>query len=200
MSTATLYESTANLGVIPPAERIESDDALYEIVHGQRVEVPSMSLTASRIATRLGVSLSRFAEEHKLGEVIIEGLFHLPLSDDLSKSRRPDVAYISFARIAAGSPSDVESDAGELVPDLAIEVTSPSDPAEAQRAKVLEYFQAGVQRVWVVYPKLRLVDVFDSATNVRVFGPDDTIVGDPLLPGFRLPLAQLFAPFGAART
>jgi Uma2 family endonuclease len=198
MNTANLYESTADLGLIPPAEQIESDDALYEIVHGQRVEVPLMSLTASRIATRLGVSLSRFAEEHKLGEVIIEGLFHLPLSDDLSKSRRPDVAYISFARIPTEPPLDVESDAGELVPDLAIEVTSPSDPAEAQRAKVLEYFRAGVQRVLVVYPKLRVVDVFESATNVRVFGPDDTLVGDPLLPGFRLPLAQLFAPFGAA--
>jgi Uma2 family endonuclease len=198
MSTATLYESTADLGLIRPAERIESDDALYEVVHGQRVAGPSMSLTASRIATRLGVSLSRFAEEHKFGEVIIEGLFHLPLSDDLSKSRRPDVAYISFARIPAEPPLDVESDAGELVPDLAIEVTSPSDPAEAQRAKVLEYFRAGVQRVWVVYPKLRVVDVFESATSVRVFGPDDTLDGDPLLPGFRLPLAQLFAPFGAA--
>jgi Uma2 family endonuclease len=199
MSTATLDESTVDPGVISPPELIESDDALFEIVQGRRVEVPSMSLTASLIATRLGVSLSRFLDECKLGEVIIEGLFHLPISDDLSKSRRPDVAYISFAKIFAEPRLNLESDAGELVPDLAIEVTSPTDPAEAQRTKVPEYFRAGVQRVWVVYPKLHVVDVFETATSVRIFGPDDTLVGDPLLPGFRLPLAQLFAPIGATQ-
>jgi hypothetical protein len=63
MSTATLVESTVDPGVIPPPELIESDDALFEIVQGRRVEVPSMSLTASLIATRLGVSLSRFLDE-----------------------------------------------------------------------------------------------------------------------------------------
>ena len=88
----------------------------------------------------------------------------------------------------------MDDDAGDVVPDLAIEVTSPTDRAEAQRGKVLEYFQAGVRCVWVVYPKLRLIDVYESPTSSRVFGPDDTLIGDPVLPGFALPLGELFRP------
>jgi Uma2 family endonuclease len=82
-----------------------------------------------------------------------------------------------------------------MVPELAIEVISPTDRAENQRGKVLEYFQAGVRCVWVVYPELQIVDVHESPTSVRVFGPDDTLVGDPILPGFQLRITDLFNPF-----
>jgi len=47
----------------------------------------------------------------------------------------------------------------------------------------------------VVYPNLGLVDVYETPTTLRVFGPDDTLAGDPVLPGFQLPLADLFTPF-----
>ena len=78
---------------------------------------------------------------------------------------------------------------------MAVEVTSPSDRAEAQRGKVLEYFRAGVRSVWVIYPNLGVVDVYETPNTLRVFGPDDILTDDRVLPGFQLPLADLFAPF-----
>jgi hypothetical protein len=46
-----------------------------------------------------------------------------------------------------------------------------------------------------VYPNLRLIDVYETPTTIRVFGPDGTLAGDPVLPGFELSFADLFAPF-----
>jgi len=56
-----------------------------------------------------------------------------------------------------------------VVPDLAIDVTSPTDRAEAQRWKVLEYFRPGVRCICVVYPILRLADVYPSGALTAAF-------------------------------
>ena len=77
-------------------------------------------------------------------------------------------------------------------PRLAIEVVSPTNLAEDLLAKVDEYFQAGVRQVWVVYPAAARVHVHESPTQIRVLGRGDELDGGPLLPGFRLPLAELF--------
>src|SRR5207244_2037726 len=103
-----------------------------------------------------------------------------------------DVAFVSDERWprARRVPDDA---AWDVVPDLAIEVVSPSNIANEVVAKVGEYFRAGVQRVWVVYPKQPLVYVYESPTAaIRVLRVGDELDGAPLLPGFRLPLATLF--------
>jgi len=173
---------------------METDDALYEFVHGQRVEMPPMSVGAVMIASRIGSAINAFAKSNRLGEAFTELLIRLPLAEDGSRERRPDVSFFCYPHLPVNSPQDPDARAWDVIPDLAVEVTSPSDRAEAQREKVLEYFAAGVRSVWVVYPNLRLVDVYDTPATVTVYGPDDTLAGDPVLPGFQLPLADLFAP------
>ncbi len=58
--------------------------------------------------------------------------------------------------------------------------------------KVEEYFRAGVERVWVVFPGAKKVYVYESPTSVRILTAADTLDGGPVLPGFQLPLANLF--------
>jgi Uma2 family endonuclease len=106
-----------------------------------------------------------------------------------------NVSFFCYPRSTVTSPEDPDANAWDVIPDMAVEVTSPSDLAEVQRRKVLEYFRVGVRLVWVVYPNLRVVDVYETPTSVRVFGPDDALTADPILPGFQLSLADLFAPF-----
>ena len=55
-----------------------------------------------------------------------------------------------------------------------------------------EYFQAGVRRVWVVYPTERLVYAYASPTGLRVLGAAESLDGEDVLPGLRLPVADLF--------
>ncbi len=184
MSTVTTAEPTLTL---PPPQN--GDDVLYEIVNGQYLELPPMSTFAVRIATLLGKALEVFAQAHQLGRVVIEALFALDASGKLK--RRPDVAFVSYQRWAKGRPLP-HTDPWPVVPDLAVEVVSPNDQAEDLRIKVKEYFQAGVQQVWVIYPKLALVDVYQSVGAMCSRGRGEELEGEPVLPELRLPVASLF--------
>jgi Uma2 family endonuclease len=197
MSMSTAIVTKAELAATP-AEPLpmETDEALYEFVNGKRVAMPPMSLRASTVAGRLHVLLNSFATPARLGEAFIETLIEVPVPADEERNRRPDVCFVSVAKLTAAIPEDPDGNAWQVVPDLAIEVTSPTDRAEAQREKVQEYLRLGVLYVWVVYPKHRLIDVYDSSGAVRTFGPGGVLPGAPVLPGLQISLDELFRPIG----
>ena len=85
-------------------------------------------------------------------------------------------------------------DAWDVVPDLAVEVVSPSDIAQNLLGKVKEYFQAGVRLVWVVYPIQRCIHVYEAWNRIRVVTETDELDGGEVLPGFRRSLDRLFGP------
>jgi Uma2 family endonuclease len=192
----TLYEIVNGVKVYPRDEEADDrtvdgvrDDALYEVVGGVRVELPPMASRASHIKSDLGIYLGNHAKTARLGRVEVEGLFLIPRTD--GTSRRPDVAFISYERWAR-EKAIPEGAAWPLIPDLAVEVVSPNDPAEAALAKIREYFDAGVRQVWAVYPELRVVHVFESFTTIRVVTGEGVLEGGEVVPGFRLPMATLF--------
>lgn len=180
MSSATLPEPTA----APPA------DSLYEVVDGEFVETPAMSAEAHWIAARLCFQLTRFVEEHTLGNVLPETLFVLDVDERLK--RRPDVAFVSAERWPLDRRPPREGD-WPVVPDLAIEVVSPNDVMTDVLAKVGEYFERGVRQVWVVVPAERQVYVYDSRHAVRIVA-EPAALETPLVPGWQLPIATLFGP------
>lgn len=79
-----------------------------------------------------------------------------------------------------------------MIPDLVVEVVSPSNLAEEVPTKVREYFEAGVRRVWVLYLHESLVYEYDSPRLIRVLGREQALEGDTIIPEFRLGLAELF--------
>jgi Uma2 family endonuclease len=137
MSTATLAKPAVKPADITSAEPMETDEAFYETVHGQRVEMPPLSVRAAMIATRIGFALNAFAKPIGMGEAFTELLIHIPLPEDKSQDRRPDVAFFAYRRSPSTLTELPDTKAWVVIPDLAIEVTSPSDRAEAQREKVL---------------------------------------------------------------
>jgi Uma2 family endonuclease len=170
----------------PPAF---AEDGLYEVVNGQRVELPPMSPYAAVVVSRLGYRLGPFVDEHRLGIVVTEVLFIVDPKRNLR--RRPDVAFVSAERW----PLDrliPETGDWEVIPDLAVEVISPSETWEEVLAKMDEYFEKGVRQVWTVAPISQKVYVFDSPTRVHILTAADELDGGTLLPGLRLPLAPLF--------
>jgi Uma2 family endonuclease len=172
---------------LPPG--MDGTDILYEVVNGTYVELPPMSTRAVMLASILDQTLGAFVKAKQLGRVAVEMLFGLDPGSKLR--RRPDVAFVSYGRWAKGRTLP-DTDPWPVVPELAIEVVSPNDLAEELRKKVQEYFQAGVQLVWVVYPKLALVDVYESVNLVRVRGITEELDGGTVLPDLRLPVATLF--------
>jgi Uma2 family endonuclease len=178
---------------VRPASESWDDDS-YEIVDGQRIEVAPMSSYAAKIATRLSSEINFYAWPEKRGEAIVESLFRLPLTQDSGRNRKPDVAFVSSQRWPPDRLQPIGDNAWDVVPDLAVEVVSPSDLFEDLMDKVIEYFQAGVRLVWVILPKHRRVHVYESADQLRQITMSGALDGGEVLPGFRLPLDRLFDP------
>jgi Uma2 family endonuclease len=105
--------------------------------------------------------------------------------------RRPDLAFVSAKRWSLKrAVPDTES--WYVVPDLAVEVISKTNSANAVATKIEEYFHAGVNLVWVIYPATSKIYVYDSPTSTRILQVGDELDGGAVIPGFSVPLSTLF--------
>ena len=164
------------------------DSERYEVIDGVRVEREPMGAFETVLASWLGYLINSFAAGKKLGLAVNEALFVLNAARSLN--RRPDVAFVSYARwptaIVAREP------AWNVVPDLVIEIVSPTNLAEEVDRKITDYFLSGVRLVWVFYPDSGRVYVYQSPTHVSIVERTDTLDGGEVLPGFRLSIAALY--------
>jgi len=161
-------------------------DALYEVVNGEIKEIAHMGVYETWVASVLIQSL---AGQRDLGRVVMETLFDFTKA--IGSKRRPDLAFVSYKRW----PRDKQVpriEAWDVVPDIAVEVVSPTNVADEVLGKMAEYFQVGVERVWVIYPSQRQVYVYSSPKSVAVVSEGEELSDEALLPGFRLPIRTLF--------
>jgi Uma2 family endonuclease len=139
--------------------------------------------------TRIGARTYQFAEAKNLGWVLIQGLFQInPQADPL---RRPEVAFVSYDRWPRRKqiPDRI---AWDVVPNFVVEVVSPiQDPSE-KRARVREYLEAGVDRVWVIHTARREVTTYDASGDVEVFRSGEAKAVLQPWAGLSFPLAELF--------
>jgi Uma2 family endonuclease len=172
-------------------------DTLYEVINGQRVEPPPMAAFETHLTTVLVLALGQYLRERQLGRLEGEMLFRIDPASGLE--RRPDIAFVSFERWPRNRPVP-RANAWEIVPDLAVEVISPSNIADDVARKIHDYFRAGVRLVWVIYASEFEVHVYTSPKQVRILDRADTPDGGDGLPGFPLPLAELFEEEGEAES
>ena len=160
----------------------------YEVIDGIRVEREPMGAFETVLASWLCHLLNSFAAGKKLGLAVNETLFVLHASRNLP--RRPDVAFVSYTRWPAAVVA--RESAWNVVPDLAVEIVSLTNLAEEIDGKVTDYFQSGVHLVWVFDPDTGRVYVYQSPTQVSILERTDTLDGGEVLPGFQLPIVQLY--------
>jgi Uma2 family endonuclease len=162
----------------------------YELVNGEMVEIPPMSLYAEEVANLLNEAFIRHLAANDVGRSRIELGFVLPLTEDAARTRKPDVAFVSYQRWPKNRPLPIDGVGIDVVPDLVVEVVSPTDKAEEVLDKAREYLRGGVPRVWHVYPKNRELHerVGDA---IRVYQDAADVTLPDLLPGFRFRLADL---------
>jgi Uma2 family endonuclease len=165
----------------------------YEVVNGQVVEIAPMSAFASEIANRLRDHLSTYALRANSGRTRMDMLFRIPLAEDQNRNREPDLAFIKFDRWPQDRALPYRGNPIDVVPNVALEVVSPSDFAEDVLAKAYEYLRAGVELVWVIFPRQRQLFAFTAVnTAPRLFTETDTLDGATVLPGFSVPMTGLF--------
>ncbi len=123
---------------------------------------------------------------HSTGVVYTEGVgIQLPSGN----VRSPDVSFVRTEKLPGGrSPVDY----GRLVPDLVVEVLSPSDSAREMAKKLEDYIGCGVPLVWVVDPERRTVIVHRVSENAAEYSRDEVLTADPVLPGFSCRVSEFF--------
>ena len=162
----------------------EREGTIYELDEGELLMEASPAARHNLIRQRITVKLMQFVDSKFLGIVLEEMDFRLN-SDTV---RNPDVAFVTAAHVAG---IDLDVSPIEGAPALAIEVISPSNSAEDMAKKTQQYLRAGSTAVWIVYPKLRMVEVHSTSRVNRVREPE--VLTEPtLLPGFSLSLAYVF--------
>ncbi|HEX5434269.1 MAG TPA: Uma2 family endonuclease [Candidatus Angelobacter sp.] len=162
----------------------EREGAIYELDEGNLLMEPSPAARHNLIRQRIAMRLMEFIDPKKLGIVLEEMDFRLT-SDTV---RNPDVAFVTKGHVDL---IDLDVSPIEGAPALAVEVISPSNAAEDIAKKTQQYLRAGSRIVWIIYPKLRMVEIH-STEGVRQVREPEVLKEESLLPGFSLALTYVF--------
>jgi Uma2 family endonuclease len=99
--------------------------------------------------------------------------------------RRPDLAYFSGEQIANSEEDE------EPIPSFVIEVISPTDDGVKIETKVIEYFKAGVEVLWHIYPDNQTIYVYTSRKTVKICTDDDVCSASPAIADFQISVNEL---------
>ena len=171
----------------------DRDGRLCELVDGVLVEKP-VGQYESRMAAVLIYFLETYIDAHDIGVIYApDGPFRLLPG----LVRLPDVAFVSWDRFSNRElpPESIP----DLAPDLAVEVLSAGNTKREMDRKVGEYFRAGVRLAWLIDPTTRTAVVCKRPRRRTVVAEGGSLDGGAVLPGFSLPLQQLFARAGRRR-
>ena len=179
---------TATVRVTPDEFlRMPEAEGRFELVRGELRSMNPTNFTHFRVRDNVSYPISRFVRERKLGVVGGEGGFELEFGQTVLA---PDVAFVRADRVP---PEDQQFGWTPLAPDFVAEVLSPSNSAQETNERVLIYLEAGVRLVWIVDPRHRTVAVYWPDRTARIFVVGETLAGGDVLPGFTLPVAEVFA-------
>lgn len=157
----------------------------YELVRGELIEMSPSGADHSDIALAIGVSLRQFVVSRGLGKVYgADCGFIVTTNPDTVLS--PDASFVAAPRALKTSrffPGP---------PDLAVEVISPNDRYSDIEAKIERYLRCGTRVVIGVDPQKEMARI-DTLTATKKLSIDDTLTASDVLPGWSLPLRDLFA-------
>jgi Uma2 family endonuclease len=159
-----------------------------ELINGVWVE-KGMSNLAAAVESNLTFAVKGFVRANRLGLVFSESARYQLFAATPKQVRRPDISFIRAGRLPN---NEVPEGKFELAPDLAVEVISPTDIAEEVETKLDEYLRAGTRLVWLAYLPTKNVWAYKPDGTAKLYRTADSLPGDDVLPGFSVPVAELF--------
>ncbi len=180
--------ATTQLATIQDLENIPDSACRHELIRGKIVEMPPAGGEHGAIGMRIGISLGVHIRDRNLG-LLFNADTGFIIQHDPDTVLAPDVAFIFKHRLP---PRDERKGFMPVVPDLVVEVISPSDRIARVMDKVSMYLNNGVQAVWLVFPDQRIVTIHTPDKIARTYDEEDMLDGGDVLPGFQLPVAEIF--------
>ncbi len=160
----------------------------YEVIDGELKE-RLMSFRSSAIAALIVRVLGYWVDAGHPGTVTGSDGGYTIFSWSPGDVRMPDVSYISKQRL----PKVPARGWVDVAPEFAVEVVSPTDTVADAEDKAQDYIRAGIALVWVVVPTTQSVHVWRADGTRSVAQPGATLSGEDVLPGFSVPVSDLFA-------
>ena len=168
--------------------RLNSQGVKGELIRGVLCETVSAGMERGQIAMTFGAALVAYTRPRRLGRVIgSDSGILLQRSPDTV--REPDIAYISAEKLPLGARVQGYL---EIIPELVVEIVSPSDTQREVNDKTLMWLAHGVSMALEVYPAERAIMVHRPGSPAVTLAGDDVLDGGDVLPGFSLPLREIF--------
>ncbi len=168
--------------------QVEHPDYQMELVDGEIIVMSPSGLESEEVGIEIAAQLRNWVRPRRLGRVSgSSGGFRLPNED--KDVRAPDVSFILAERL----PRTTE-DYAELVPDLMFEVKSKTDTMAKLREKIQEFLRLGTKVGVLVDPRTRTMEVYRLNQDKIVLGDEDVLEISELLPGWQLPVVEVWAP------
>ncbi len=183
MTTETHLMTAEDLLELP------EDHMRHELIEGELRTMPPAGHEHGSLGSELFLSLGNHVKANRLGKVYLaETGFTVSREPDTVLA--PDVAFVSTERLNL-----IHRREGYFpgVPDLAVEVISPSDRYSEVEEKVKSWLQHGTRMVIVVDPRTETLKVYRSPSDVQILTREDTLECGDVIPGWTLSLAELFA-------
>jgi Uma2 family endonuclease len=167
---------------------LPKDGHRYEIVNGELIDMGSSGALHGNLAITLSSALFAVVNAQKLG-----ALFDSSTAFKLKSGNRrsPDISF--FAKERLQGMTELPTGFLDGAPDLAVEVLSPGNTVEEIHDKLVEYFENGTRLAWIIHPSEHYVLVYRSSQEPdRLLKSTDFLDGEDVIPGFTLPVAELF--------
>ncbi|KPK83337.1 MAG: hypothetical protein AMS25_00185 [Gemmatimonas sp. SM23_52] len=158
-----------------------------ELIGGRLVVREPAGARHGAVANRLAYRLTAHVDVRRLGRVYAAET-GFKLESDPDTVRAPDVAFIAKERLPDTEPAGFP----DYAPDLVVEVLGSDDRPGQVLAKIGDWLNAGVRLVWVVDPERRAARVYRPDGGVSLLDAGAALSGEDLLPGFTLPLEELW--------
>ena len=169
--------------------RLPDDGTRHELVRGELKTMSPAGNEHGYVALRIGRLLGNHVEENRLGRTSAAGT-GFKIASDPDTVRAPDAAFVSRERLERGG--EVEG-FWPGAPDLVAEAVSPGDTHAEVVEKALSWLDAGCRMVLVAEPGRKVVTVYRSRENIRILAGDEFVDCADVVPGLRLPVAEIFA-------
>ncbi|MCU0542835.1 MAG: Uma2 family endonuclease [Oscillatoriaceae cyanobacterium Prado104] len=189
-STDNLLETPADKKIWTDAEfmALDRDGHRYELVNGELIDMGNSGAKHGYICSILMILLGGYVRLQNLGAMFDSSTAFKMKSGN---KRSPDISFMAKERLQG--LDEMPDGFLEGAPDLAVEILSPSNTVEEIDSKLVEYFENGAHLVWVIQPKQKYILVYRSAEEPdRLLKSVDSLDGEEIVPGFTLPVADLF--------
>lgn len=168
-------------------ERIQAKTGKsYELVCGDLVEQMPNAGRHGMVQGRIARRIDEWNDSARAGNVATERGFTLRRNPDTV--RGPDVSFVRAEHEFEGSLEGFP----ELIPDLAVEIRSPTNGWDELLDKAREYLGTGVRMVVLVWPERHFIEVHRPGLEPRRLELDDVWDGEDVLPGFSCRVRALF--------